>query len=148
MNVVALELLPDSAAAPSSCRLGVNCERSSVESMLRRSSAGPVNAVTATGALWSPSSRRRALTTISSDSAAPLSTIDRATADGAAIPIEERRAEEVTEVFGTRIAPRDTEAVNFAFDVTPHDLITAIVTEAGVLEPPFTRSIAAAFGGA
>ena len=80
--------------------------------------------------------------------AAPLSTIDRATADGAAIPIEERRAEEVTEVFGTRIAPRDTEAVNFAFDVTPHDLITAIVTEAGVLEPPFTRSIAAAFGDA
>jgi methylthioribose-1-phosphate isomerase len=80
--------------------------------------------------------------------AAPLSTIDRATPDGAAIPIEERRAGEVTEVFGTRVAPLGTEAVNFAFDVTPHDLITAIVTEAGVLSPPFERSIAEAFGGA
>jgi len=77
--------------------------------------------------------------------AAPLSTVDRATADGAAIPIERRRAEEVTEVFGTRIAPRETEAVNFAFDVTPHDLITAIVTEVGVLEPPFDQSIERAF---
>jgi methylthioribose-1-phosphate isomerase len=79
--------------------------------------------------------------------AAPLSTIDRATADGAAIPIEQRRAEEVTEVFGTRIAPRETEAVNFAFDVTPHDLITAIVTEVGVLMPPYGPSIARAFAG-
>jgi methylthioribose-1-phosphate isomerase len=77
--------------------------------------------------------------------AAPLSTVDRATADGAAIPIERRNAEEVTEVFGTRIAPLATEAVNFAFDVTPHDLITAIVTEVGVLEPPFDRSIERAF---
>src|SRR5439155_16287626 len=51
--------------------------------------------------------------------AAPLSTIDRATPDGAAIPIEERKGSEVTEVFGTRIAPDDTEALNFAFDVTP-----------------------------
>jgi methylthioribose-1-phosphate isomerase len=80
--------------------------------------------------------------------AAPLSTIDRATPDGAGIPIEQRRADEVTEVFGTRIAPRDTEAVNFAFDVTPHDLITAIVTEVGVLEPPFAQSIERAFAGA
>jgi methylthioribose-1-phosphate isomerase len=79
--------------------------------------------------------------------AAPLSTIDRATPDGAAIPIEQRRAEEVTEVFGTRIAPRETEAVNFAFDVTPHDLITAIVTEVGVLAPPFGQSIERAFSG-
>lgn len=80
--------------------------------------------------------------------AAPLSTIDRDTANGAAIPIEQRRADEVTEVYGMRIAPPDTEAVNFAFDVTPHDLITAIVTEAGVLEPPFDRSIDRAFAGA
>jgi methylthioribose-1-phosphate isomerase len=77
--------------------------------------------------------------------AAPLSTIDRATPDGAAIPIEERQAGEVTEVFGRRIAPDETEAVNFAFDVTPGELITAIVTEAGVLTPPYTESIAAAF---
>jgi methylthioribose-1-phosphate isomerase len=77
--------------------------------------------------------------------AAPLSTIDRATPSGAAIPIERRRADEVTEVFGTRIAPHETEAVNFAFDVTPHSLITAIITEAGVLLPPYDQSIAAAF---
>lgn len=77
--------------------------------------------------------------------AAPLSTIDRDAPDGAAIPIEQRDAGEVTEVFGTRIAPDETPAVNFAFDVTPHELITAIVTETGVLEPPYTASIAAAF---
>jgi methylthioribose-1-phosphate isomerase len=78
--------------------------------------------------------------------AAPLSTIDRATPNGAAIPIEERQAVEVTEVYGRRIAPDETQAVNFAFDVTPAELITAIITEAGVLEPPYTESIAAAFG--
>ena len=79
--------------------------------------------------------------------AAPLSTIDRNTPDGAAIPIEQRDAGEVTEVFGTQVAPDETLAVNFAFDVTPHELITAIVTEEGVLEPPYTASIAAAFAG-
>nr|MDP9120109.1 S-methyl-5-thioribose-1-phosphate isomerase [Acidobacteriota bacterium] len=77
--------------------------------------------------------------------AAPLSTIDLATASGSAIPIEERKPSEVTELFGTAIAPAGTEAVNFAFDVTPSELITAIVTEAGVLTPPYTESIAAAF---
>src|SRR6202035_507963 len=80
--------------------------------------------------------------------AAPLSTIDRETATGADIPIEERQAGEVTEVFGTRIAPDETPALNFAFDVTPHDLITAIITEVGVLRPPFAESIAAAFRAA
>ena len=77
--------------------------------------------------------------------AAPLSTIDRNTPNGAAIPIEERQGVEVTEVFGTRVAPDDTPAMNFAFDVTPAELITAIVTEAGVLRPPYDESIAAAF---
>jgi methylthioribose-1-phosphate isomerase len=77
--------------------------------------------------------------------AAPLSTIDRSTPNGAAIPIEERNGAEVTEVFGTRVAPDDTPAMNFAFDVTPAELITAIVTEVGVLEPPYEESIAAAF---
>ncbi|MEA2599681.1 MAG: methylthioribose-phosphate isomerase [Acidobacteriota bacterium] len=76
---------------------------------------------------------------------APLSTIDRATPTGMAIPIEERKSAEVTEVFGTRVAPDDTAVLNFAFDVTPAELITAIVTEVGVLEPPYERSIAAAF---
>jgi methylthioribose-1-phosphate isomerase len=78
--------------------------------------------------------------------AAPLSTIDRDTPNGAAIPIEERQAREVTEVFGTRVAPEDIQAMNFAFDVTPAELITAIITDAGVLEPPYERSIAEAFG--
>ena len=77
--------------------------------------------------------------------AAPLSTIDRATPNGAAIPIEERRSSEVTEVFGTRIAPDQTEALNFAFDVTPAELIAGIITEVGVLRPPYERSIAEAF---
>jgi methylthioribose-1-phosphate isomerase len=77
--------------------------------------------------------------------AAPLSTIDLATPTGAQIPIEERLAVEVTEVFGTRVTPDDTQALNFAFDVTPAELIMAIITEAGVLEPPYEHSIAAAF---
>ena len=67
--------------------------------------------------------------------AAPLSTIDPATPDGGAIPIEERDPGEV--VAGGA-------AFNPAFDVTPADLVTAIVTEAGVLKPPFSESIAKA----
>ena len=77
--------------------------------------------------------------------AAPLSTIDRSLADGSGIPIEQRNSAEVTEVFGTRIAPEGTEAINFAFDVTPAELIRAIVTDAGVLEAPYEASIARAF---
>jgi methylthioribose-1-phosphate isomerase len=77
--------------------------------------------------------------------AAPLSTIDLATPTGNEIPIEERAADEVTHVFGADIAPDDAPAANFAFDVTPHELITAIITDEGVLHPPFTESIAAAF---
>jgi len=77
--------------------------------------------------------------------AAPLSTIDQATPTGAEIPIEERSADEVTEVFGTAVAPADAPATNFAFDVTPNDLIAAIITDAGVLEAPYKESIARAF---
>ena len=77
--------------------------------------------------------------------AAPLSTIDRETASGADIPIEERDAEEVVHAFGTRIAPQDTEALNLAFDVTPAELVTALITDAGVLRPPYRQTIAAAF---
>lgn len=80
--------------------------------------------------------------------AAPLSTIDRSLATGAGIPIEQRNGSEVTEVFGTRIAPEGTEAINFAFDVTPAELIRAIVTDAGVLEAPYEASIARAFATA
>ncbi len=77
--------------------------------------------------------------------AAPLSTIDPRTATGADIPIEEREPNEVTEVFGTRIAPEDAAAANFAFDVTPAELITAIITDVGVLSPPYTDTIFQAF---
>jgi methylthioribose-1-phosphate isomerase len=79
--------------------------------------------------------------------AAPLSTIDPRTPTGAEIPIEERGAGEVTEVFGRRVAPAATEVLNFAFDVTPAELIAAIVTEVGVLLPPYGPSIAAALAG-
>ncbi len=73
--------------------------------------------------------------------AAPLSTIDPDTPTGEEIPIEERSSDEVTEVFGTRIAPEATKARNFAFDVTPHELIAGIITEVGVLEAPYEESI-------
>jgi methylthioribose-1-phosphate isomerase len=76
--------------------------------------------------------------------AAPLSSIDPDTPTGADIPIEERDPSEVTSLNGSPLAPEGTPAVNFAFDVTPNSLITAIVTEAGILEPPYDRSIARA----
>jgi len=77
--------------------------------------------------------------------AAPLSTIDRATPTGADIPIEQRAAEEVTRVLGTDIAPAEISATNYAFDVTPTELITAIITDAGVLRAPYAESIDRAF---
>ncbi len=67
--------------------------------------------------------------------AAPLSTIDLEAPDGDAIPIELRSASEVLEVNGTRIAPEDTQVYNPAFDVTPASLVSAIVTELGVVRP-------------
>jgi methylthioribose-1-phosphate isomerase len=69
--------------------------------------------------------------------AAPLSTIDPATATGAEIPIEERDAAELAD---------GVPALNLAFDVTPAELVTAIVTEAGVLEPPYEEAIRAVCG--
>jgi methylthioribose-1-phosphate isomerase len=73
--------------------------------------------------------------------AAPVSTIDLATPSGDAIPIEERAADEVVEVLGRRTAPAETVALNLAFDVTPAALVTAIITDAGVLEPPYGPSL-------
>ena len=67
--------------------------------------------------------------------AAPLSTIDLDTPDGDAIPIELRAASEVLEVNGSRVAPEDTQAYNPAFDVTPASLVSAIVTELGIIRP-------------
>jgi methylthioribose-1-phosphate isomerase len=80
--------------------------------------------------------------------AAPLSTFDAATPSGAEIPIEERDALEVTDVAGSRLTPAETEALNLAFDVTPAELVTAFITDAGVLEPPYGESIARALGAA
>ncbi len=75
--------------------------------------------------------------------AAPVSTLDPDTPDGAAIPIEER---DPAEVAGAA-APDGAEAFNPAFDVTPAELVHAIFTEAGVLEAPYEQSIARALAG-
>lgn len=69
--------------------------------------------------------------------AAPSSSFDRRLPDGAAIPIEQRGAEEITEAFGTRTAPQGVAVYNPAFDVTPGELITGIITEQGILRPPY-----------
>jgi methylthioribose-1-phosphate isomerase len=69
--------------------------------------------------------------------ACPMSTVDPATPTGAEIVIEERSPDEVTMIGDRRIAPVDIHVSNPAFDVTPNELISAIITEEGVLEPPF-----------
>jgi methylthioribose-1-phosphate isomerase len=74
--------------------------------------------------------------------AAPVSTIDMECRSGAAIPVEERRAEEIACVGGRRVAPSGVAVANPAFDVTPAALVTAIVTEGGVATAPYPRSLA------
>src|SRR5438105_1957459 len=73
--------------------------------------------------------------------AAPLSTVDLATATGDDIPIEERDAKEVTHVHDHQLTPDGVEVHNFAFDVTPNELIAAIITDRGVARPPYTESL-------
>ena len=74
---------------------------------------------------------------------APLSSLDLHCPSGAQIPVEERPAEEVTEKwYKVRMAPAGVKVFNPAFDVTDHDLVTAIVTERGVALPPFSESLA------
>jgi methylthioribose-1-phosphate isomerase len=73
--------------------------------------------------------------------AAPLSTIDLETKTGDDIIIEERDAEEVTMGFGKRIAPEGIKVFNPAFDVTPHEYITAIITEKGIIHPSFEEEL-------
>ncbi len=73
--------------------------------------------------------------------AAPLSTIDRKTANGNAIPIEERSAAEVTGYAGVRWAPEGVTVANPAFDITPAALVSALFTEKGVVEQPNTAKI-------
>jgi methylthioribose-1-phosphate isomerase len=72
---------------------------------------------------------------------APTSSLDLDTPDGTTIPIEERKAEEVLEVRGVRVAPVGTEVRNPAFDITPAELITGIVTEEGVIRAPFEAGL-------
>lgn len=69
--------------------------------------------------------------------AAPSSTLDISIPDGSGIPIEERAAEELTEVDGHRVAPEGCPVENPAFDITPGDCISAIVTERGVFTPAY-----------
>lgn len=73
--------------------------------------------------------------------AAPRSTFDFTLQSGVQIPIEERPADEVTSVGGTRIAQEGARAYNPAFDVTPGHLITAFITEYGILRPPYVESV-------
>jgi len=71
----------------------------------------------------------------------PTTTIDMALANGDLIPIEERDAREVTHIDGVQIAPDGVRVANPAFDVTPHKYITAIVTERGIVYPPFRENL-------
>lgn len=73
--------------------------------------------------------------------ACPLSTVDRTLPDGAGIPIEERGGDEVTGYGTVRWAPQGIQTRNPAFDVTPAELITALITERGVVQPPEPRGI-------
>ncbi|MGB7200695.1 MAG: S-methyl-5-thioribose-1-phosphate isomerase [Pyrinomonadaceae bacterium] len=77
--------------------------------------------------------------------AAPLSTVDLNCPTGDEIPIEERDIREVTHVRDIQLAPDDTLVSNYAFDVTPNELVTAIITEKGVARAPYTESLKAAF---
>jgi methylthioribose-1-phosphate isomerase len=72
---------------------------------------------------------------------APRSTIDLSLSSGDAIPIEERGADEVTSILGTRIAPVGVKVANPAFDVTPSRYVAAIITEAGIIRPPFEAGL-------
>lgn len=80
--------------------------------------------------------------------AAPLSTIDPTVPDGRGIPIEERAAEEITHFRGQAVAPLGMRVANPSFDVTPNDLIAGIITERGILRPPFGPAIGALFQNA
>lgn len=78
--------------------------------------------------------------------ALPCSTIDLSISDGSQIPIEERAKDEVRTLYGVQTAPRDVDVYNPSFDVTPHSLLTGIITEKGVIYPPFTENLKKLFG--
>lgn len=73
--------------------------------------------------------------------AAPLSTVDLNCSTGEDIPIEVRDSREITHLRDIQLAPDNVAVANFAFDVTPNELVTAIITEKGVARPPFTESL-------
>jgi methylthioribose-1-phosphate isomerase len=73
--------------------------------------------------------------------AAPTSTIDLGLPSGDEIPIEERDPKEVMEIFGHRVVPEGTKVANPAFDITPNNFITAIITERGVAKSPYVESL-------
>ena len=77
--------------------------------------------------------------------AAPLSTIDTSIQTGAEIPIEERDHKEVTHINGKTICAEGVNIINPGFDVTPHELISGIITEVGILRPDYNKSIKEAF---
>ncbi|MCX7717598.1 MAG: S-methyl-5-thioribose-1-phosphate isomerase [Candidatus Sumerlaeaceae bacterium] len=77
--------------------------------------------------------------------AAPMSSIDMAVPNGASIPIEERDADEVTTIGGVRTAPDGVEVFNPAFDVSPADLVTAFITEKGIVYPPYPQGLRSLF---
>ena len=73
--------------------------------------------------------------------AAPISTLDLSLASGAEIPIEERSEKEVAYINNKRITPEGAGIAHPAFDVTPNDLVSAIITDKGIAKPPFTESL-------
>jgi len=73
--------------------------------------------------------------------AAPTSTIDLSLPSGDKIPIEERVPDEVTHIQGIRIAPKGINVANPAFDVTPHNYITTIITEKGIIREPYIERL-------
>ncbi len=76
----------------------------------------------------------------------PTSTVDLRLASGDEVPIEERAAEEVTHVRGQPIGPEGVNVANPAFDVTPHRYVTGIITERGIVYPPFGKGLRSACG--
>ena len=78
--------------------------------------------------------------------ALPCSTIDLTIPDGSGIPIEERDKNEVRTLYGVQTAPATVEVYNPAFDVTPHSLVTGIITEKGIIYPPFKENLKRLFG--
>jgi methylthioribose-1-phosphate isomerase len=75
--------------------------------------------------------------------AAPTSTVDLGTPDGSRIPIEQRASVEVTHMAGKQIAPDGVGVENPAFDVTPHEYVSAIITERGIARAPYGESLKA-----